>query len=798
MISRRRCLTVDMNQYLSMFIDESNDHLQSLNENMLKLENDPDDISIVQVIFRSAHTLKGMSATMGYDDVAALTHEMENVLDLVRNEKLQMADIIFDTLFKGLDALQFMVQDITNGGDGKADVSAIVSSLERIVKGDLEPPEVVGESLEDQQDQDADAVAEQDQDHDQDAEQDQETQHEQEDQLDEVENQEEEEEKQDESEQLDQQDSDAVINTDSALDSSLADSPEDLAETYIDEYQFSVLEQSISEGHNALRVEVEIREDCQLRAARAYLIFDLLERYGEIVKSTPSVQDIEQEKFDRSFWLYYITQKEAAELKSMVLNLSEIERVEVDNLDLSSVKRLIKLPTESISEVATTTQEVTISASPIKSVQKAPEVRKAEQVQVNAPAPNKAVSNKAVPSKAVPAQTQTTQAKNVSAPSRTIRVDIERLDVLMNLFSELLIDRVRLEELSNEIKKTELTETVEHMSRVSGDLQNIVLKLRMVPIDTVFNRFPRMVRDLSKSLDKKIDLVIIGAETELDRTVVDEIGDPLVHLLRNAVDHGVEPISYRVAAGKEETGVVQLRAFHSGNHVFIEIEDDGWGINREKVLSKAIKNGVVKESEASLLSDSEVYQLLFSAGFSTADTISDISGRGVGLDVVKTKIESLGGIVTVDSVFGRGTKFSVQLPLTLSIISAMLIKVGNEKFAIPLSSIVETGLINRSHIRNVHGYSMVEYRETHIPLLSLSQMFNIPDYDEDAEKESEIVVIRKGERLAALSVEDFVGQSEIVIKNMGKYLPSIQGISGATILGDGQVALIIDPNAFIK
>ncbi|WP_059045322.1 chemotaxis protein CheA [Paenibacillus rubinfantis] len=690
---------MDMNQYLSMFIDESNDHLQSLNEKMLELESNPDDISIVQVIFRSAHTLKGMAATMGFEDLSSLTHQMENVLDLVRNEKLKMQDFIFDTLFKSLDALQMMVQDITQGGEGKADVSEIVASLQSIVRGDF------GGSG----------------------------------------------------------------NSAASKPAAAGGSTSGTTAIQLDQYQFSVLEQSITEGHKVQYIDVAIREDCQLKAARAYLVFDLLERYGEIVKSSPSVQDIEQEKFDRSFSLYYITQKEAAEIQSMILNLSEIDTAQVVTLDHETLAQL----TSGVKETAAAAEAV-------------------------APAPSTSEAAPSKPSAVAEAKSNARPAGGASAPSRTIRVDIDRLDVLMNLLSELLIDRARLEQLAEEVKRGDLTETVEHMSRVGSDLQNIVLKLRMVPVDTVFNRFPRMVRDLAKSLDKKIDLNIVGAETELDRTVIDEIGDPLVHLLRNAVDHGVESTADRIAAGKPETGTIQLRAFHSGNHVFIEIEDDGHGIDRSKILQKAIKNGVVKESEAAALSDEQVYMLLFAPGFSTAEVISDISGRGVGLDVVKSKIESLSGVVSVDSKLGSGTKFSVQLPLTLSIISAMLIKVGTEKYAIPLSSIVETGLIRRDQVREVHGYTMVAYRDTHIPLMSLAKLFDIPGFSEDEEEETEIVVIRKGDRLAALTVEDFIGQSEIVIKNLGKYLPNVQGVAGATILGDGQVALIIDPNAFIK
>ncbi|WP_223066792.1 chemotaxis protein CheA [Paenibacillus caui] len=696
---------MDMNQYLSMFIDESNDHLQSLNENMLQLEDNPEDIAIVQVIFRSAHTLKGMAATMGFEDLASLTHQMENVLDLVRNDKLKMQDYIFDTLFKSLDALQSMVLDITQGGEGKADVAAIVDSLQAIVRGE-KPGAGKADSA--------------------------------------------------------------------AASGSTGEAPKTAIE--LDEFQQSVLEQSLAEGHKVHYIEVSIREDCQLKAVRAYMVFDLLERFGEIVKSSPTVQEIEQEKFDTSFALYYITQKDSADLESMIMNVSEI-----------ATAKVIPAGQESLGQLTASASKQAAAAS------EAPEAPAAASSAASAPA--KAAAPKGSAQDKAPAKRHGT---GTPVPSRTIRVDIERLDALMNLFSELLIDRVRMEQLASEIKRSELTEAVEHMARVGNDLQNIVLKLRMVPVDTVFNRFPRMVRDLSKSLDKKIDLVITGAETELDRTVIDEIGDPLVHLLRNAVDHGVETTSERIAAGKPETGTINLKAFHSGNHVFIEIVDDGHGIDREKVAAKAIKNGILTKEQASGMSDDEIALLLFAPGFSTAEKISDISGRGVGLDVVKSKIESLGGTVHVTSTLGQGSKFSVQLPLTLSIISAMLIKVGDEKYAIPLSSIVETGLLKRSQIREVHGYKMIPYRNSNIPLLSLKQIFSIPGFDEESEEESEIVVIRKGDRIAALTVEDFIGQSEIVIKNLGKYLPSIQGVAGGTILGDGQVALIIDPNAFIK
>lgn len=694
---------MDMNQYLSMFIDESNDHLQSLNEKMLELEHNPEDLSIVQVIFRSAHTLKGMAATMGFEDLASLTHKMENVLDLVRNEKLQMKASIFDVLFQSLDALESMVQDIMAGGEGKLDVVSIVSSLQAIEKGEENSPSPVKKS--------------------------------------------------------------DVSNTGTA--SSMP---------ALDEFQSSVLLQSIHDGQGVMFIQVSISRTSQLKSVRAYMVFDLLERSGDVIKTEPSVEQIEQDQFDYEFSLYYITQMQSEDLKKAILNISEIEEVNVIPLteEMLGLGSYEAAATVEVMEKPEVTPEADTSNTKIETSKVEPGNEKENTVRKAA------------------------KANSTPAASKTIRVDIERLDVLMNLFSELLIDRSRLEQLSNELEHTDLIETVAHMSRVSSDLQNIVLKLRMVPVDTVFNRFPRMIRDLAKSLNKKVDLIITGAETELDRTVIDEIGDPLVHLLRNAVDHGVESISTRVESGKSETGTIQLRAFHSGNHVFIEIEDDGAGIYRDKLLKIAISRGVVTEAESAEMTDQQVFQLLFAPGFSTAETISDISGRGVGLDVVKAKITSLGGNVTIHSVPGKGTNFSVQLPLTLSIISAMLIKLGSEKYAIPLSSIVETGIVKKEKIRIVHGTKMISFREALVPYVSLAEFFNVEDYSDEEEDEIEIVVIRKGDQLAALAIDDFIGQNEIVIKTLGKYLPSIQGISGATILGDGQVALIIDPNGLIK
>lgn len=687
---------MDTNQYLSMFIDESREHLQAMNDNMLALENAPDDISIVQNMFRSAHTLKGMSATMGYEDIASLTHEMENVLDAVRNGKLSMQEFIFDCIFKSLDALEAMVGDIVEGGTGKSDVRQIVADLKSIVEGNYN----------------------------------------------------------------------AAAKTASASAAPAVNSErkeeERLFVSSLDEYQSSIALQSIESGLNVYQIDVTIRKDCVLKAVRAYMVFTALEPKGDLLRSEPSVEDIEQDKFDFSFRVFFVSSSSKEEIEEVITGVSEIEDVQLAPMTVEALK-------------ASTVVEAKQPQAQAAAEQ--PDQQKTDAQKSNAPAAPR---------------------PGAGTPNRTIRVDIERLDMLMNLFSELLIDRVRLEQLASEIKRTDLLETVEHMGRVSSDLQNVVMKLRMMPVESVFNRFPRMIRDIAKTLNKKVDLVITGAETELDRTVLDEMGDPLVHLLRNSVDHGIESIEDRLAVGKPETGTVNLRAFHSGNHVFIEVEEDGRGINRERVLKTAMKNGIVTQEQGDRMTDQEVYQLLFASGFSTAEKISDISGRGVGLDVVKTKIESLGGSVLVTSTPGKGTKFSIQLPLTLSIISAMMVKLGKEKYAIPLSSIVETSIVQRSRIRAMHGNRMMEYRNSVIPLISLSQLFEVPDYSEEDEKESEVVVVRKGDKIAGIVVDELIGQQEIVLKSLGKYLTNLFAVSGSTILGDGQVALIVDTNALIR
>jgi two-component system chemotaxis sensor kinase CheA len=673
---------MEMSQYLEIFIEESKEHLQAVNDHLLVLEKNPNDLSIVNEIFRSAHTLKGMSATMGYEDLASLTHQMENVLDGIRNQKIFVTPEIVDVVFQSVEDLEEMVHSIAGGGNGKRDVRNVVEKLIAIEKGEKPTP--------------------------------------------------------------------------SKAHVAVSQAP---SQAY-DEFERTVLMQSKEQGFGSYEVTIALREDCLLKAARVFMVFEILEQIGEVIKSNPTVELLEEEKFDQVFTVTIVSMDTPSDVQAKVMKVSEVESVVVHPIDVSEKPRN-SVPIQSQGEV------------PLPEIDRMQEEKEDKDSK------------------------QPTSTKGTSHSNKTIRVNIERLDILMNLFEELVIDRGRLEQISKELDHTDLHETVERMSRISGDLQSIILNMRMVPVDTVFNRFPRMVRQLARDLGKKIELVVVGAETELDRTVVDEIGDPLVHLIRNAIDHGVEMPGVRKRNGKDEEGTVILKAFHSGNHVFIEIQDDGAGISREKVLKKAISKGVVSEQTASTLSDKQVFELIMSSGFSTAETISDISGRGVGLDVVKNTFESLGGSITIDSVEGKGTTFSIQLPLTLSIISVMLVELQKEKYAVPLSSIIETAIVMKKDVLNVHNQKVIDFRGKVIPLVYLNDIFEVPQHEEDS-KYLSVVIVRKGDKIAGLVVDSFIGQQEVVLKSLGNYLVSVFAISGATILGDGQVALIIDSNALIK
>ncbi|MFN3365589.1 MAG: chemotaxis protein CheA [Exiguobacterium mexicanum] len=654
---------MDVNEYLGLFLDESQEHIQSVNTQLLKLEQTGSQEAI-QEIFRSAHTLKGMSATMGYESVANLTHEMESALDLVRAGKKESNQLLLDTMFSAMEQIEEMIADIETGGRGaNIDVTATVSAFQSFIGSAPKAVEVVDETV-------------------------------------------------------------------------------FTADLYTD----SVITQAKETGFEAFQLHVKLSDAVVLKAARAYMVFDRLQELGEVVRTVPETEAIEQEQFDLSFDVLFVSQESADVIEHAVSQVSEVEHVQVTPY----------------TSAAAGAPEVAVSAESVAVAEVKPKAVETDE----------------------PKEQAVAQAK-------TIRVNLERIDRLMNLFEEFIIDRGRLERLADEVGQPELNETVEKIKRGTNELQSLVLTLRMMPIEQVFNRFPRMVRSVAKDIHKKVQLEITGAETELDRTVIDEIGDPLVHLIRNAIDHGIELPEVRLEAGKPEQGRLALRAYHGGNRVFIEIEDDGAGINVDKVRSKALERGVITPEEATAMTDNEVAMLIFAPGFSTADVVTDLSGRGVGLDVVKNKIESLGGVVTLETVVGQGTKFQVSLPLTLSIISAMLVQVGDETYAVPLSSILETTLLDEADILTAHRERVFDFRGQLVPLVYLKEMFAI---ETETKTQFPVVVVRKGNKLVGVVVNDLIGQQEIVMKPLGTYLEGIPAISGATILGDGRVALIVDSN----
>ncbi|RYL95323.1 chemotaxis protein CheA [Sporolactobacillus sp. THM7-4] len=685
---------MDMSQYLGVFIDEAREHLQNLNDKMLELENSSDDPELINSIFRSAHTLKGSSGQMGFNNMMELTHSMENVFDAMRHGKVNVSSEIVDILFETLDHLEVMIDQIEKGESDAQDVTATLKKLQFITAGPGTNGKDSGQETGDGR---------------------------------------------------------TVKKADQPV-------PSGNGSLVMNDYEKAAVDQALARQMKVFETAVTLRSDCLLKAARAVMVSNALESIGNIVKSVPEAAEIEKGKFDRTFRFVIVTNKSEEEIRSAVLSVSEIEHAEI--------------------------QPIMSSDNGNNRQEEKPSGKE-----------NKQQKQKG--------RRGTEGSKRTVA--KTIRVNLDRLDHLLNLFEEMIINRSRLEKVSQSLENPELKETVDTLKKVSDQLQETILNLRMEPVEQVFNRFPRMVRSLSKELDKKVRLEISGADTELDRTVIDEIGDPLMHMIRNSMDHGIEHPDVREKIGKSSEGTLALRAYHSGNHVFIEIEDDGAGINREKVLSKAVEKGIVTKEAANSMSDKDVYHLLFESGFSTADRISDISGRGVGLDVVESKIHSLSGTIELNSVPGQGTKFTIKLPLTLSIINAMLIQSGEEVYAVPITSIAETVLRRQVKIQSIHQHQVITFRDKVVPLIGLRDYLNIPGSESSdppaGGNESEagsIVLVRQGDRMIGILTDRLLGYQDIVIKPLSRFLKNVKGFSGATILGDGKVALILDCQAMIE
>lgn len=699
---------MDVSQYLEIFIDESEEHLQTLSDCIMVLEKEPDNKDTINEVFRAAHSLKGMAGTMGFKRMQHLTHDMENVFQEVRSDRVKVTSGMIDLLFKCLDALEGYLDNIKSTSDeGAEDNEVIIKELnDFIAKAD-------GEA--------------------------------------EAENKE-------------------VSEVKEAAPAATQEEKEGQEKIELTEEEKKAIREAESNGQHIYAMTVRIQKDCLLKAARAFLVFKAVEDFGQILVYRPSSQDIEDEKFELDFSFFLASEEETDKIVAAAKAVSEIEKVDAEEIHLE----------EYLKEAA---------------AQEEQQAKEASTEQKEAPAEVPKAAEKKAPAAAAKKQTN---AKPVTG--RTVRVDIEKLDALMNQVSELIIAKNSLVSISSnesgEYQNQSFHEQIEYLERITTNLHESVMKVRMVPIESVVNKFPRMIRDLSRKLGKKMELYMTGEDTELDRTVVDQIGDPLQHLLRNSADHGLEDNATRVERGKPEVGSIFLKAFQEGNNVIIEVGDDGNGIDVAAVRDKAVERGVITAEQAENMSQKEIINLLFLPSFSMAKKITDISGRGVGLDVVKSNIEALGGDVEVRTKLGEGTTFIVRLPLTLAIIQALMVEIRDEKYAIALGSIANIESIPVNEIKYVQAQEVIHLRGAVIPLIRLDQVLDMEEKQEEPENLT-VVIVKKGDSLAGLVVDNLIGQQEIVIKSLGKYITNNKIISGATILGDGEVALILDVNTLM-
>ena len=697
---------MDVSQYLEIFIDESEEHLQTLSDCIMVLEKEPDNKDTINEVFRAAHSLKGMAGTMGFKRMQHLTHDMENVFQEVRSDHIKVTSGMIDLLFKCLDALEGYVDNIKSTSDeGTEDNEVIIKELNDFI-AKTEGAEETGNT-----------------------------------------------------------------ETSEAKEAAPESTQEEKAgqeKIELTNDEKKAIREAESNGQHIYVMTVHIQKDCLLKAARAFLVFKAVEDFGQILVYRS--QDIEYEKFEFEFSFFLASEESEDKIVAVAKAVSEIEKVDAEEIHLDEYVKEAEAQEEQQAKEATAEQKEAPAEAPKAAEKKAPAANAKKQ----------------------------TNAKPVTG--RTVRVDIEKLDALMNQVSELIIAKNSLVSISSnesgEYQNQSFHEQIEYLERITTNLHESVMKVRMVPIESVVNKFPRMIRDLSRKLGKKMELYMTGEDTELDRTVVDQIGDPLQHLLRNSADHGLEDNATRVERGKPEVGSIFLKAFQEGNNVIIEVGDDGNGIDVAAVRDKAVERGVITAEQAENMSQKEIINLLFLPSFSMAKKITDISGRGVGLDVVKSNIEALGGDVEVRTQLGEGTTFIVRLPLTLAIIQALMVEIRDEKYAIALGSISNIESIPVNEIKYVQAQEVIHLRGAVIPLIRLDQVLDMEEKQEEPENLT-VVIVKKGDSLAGLVVDNLIGQQEIVIKSLGKYINNNKIISGATILGDGEVALILDVNTLM-
>lgn len=692
---------VDLGEFLEFYLLDSSEQIERLGAGLLQLEKEGGNIGLINDLFRSAHSLKGASGTMGFTPIVAMTHAAEDLLDRLRQGKIDVSLEMIDILLAVTDRVKAMLSQVEQRQEISVGYEDLVSSMRALLNG--EKPD---------------------------------------------------------------QEEDAMVKF-VPLNFSLTQT------------EGEKLNDAHMMGHGVYQVDVKLAPDTLMKAVRAVMATQRLEGMGTVIKIIPSLEDLEVGNAE-GFSLLVLSDEPSEEIRREVLEISELAEVLIH--PYLGGEWVAEGTTKDVTEVVGTPvleQGITISSI------------------VNVVAEHKK------PGAVSLAPVAEASSGEGNTQVHTIRVDTVRMDNLINLVGEMVITRTRLVQIGLDLKVqysmdnmvNNLNEANVYLGRLMNDLQESVMRLRMVAIGTVFSRFPRLVRDLAKKTGKEMELVLKGEDTELDKTVVEVIGDPLMHLIRNSVDHGIESPEVRRASGKPELGTIAMDAYHEGNHIAIVISDDGAGLDLDKIRSIAVSKGLVGEREE--LSDSDISNLIFLPGFSTAEKVTDISGRGVGMDVVKKALNSLGGMVDITTRKGKGTTFTIRLPLTLAIIQALLVEVGEEIYAVPLSSVLETLLVNRDDIKTVGGLPMVQLRGNTLPLISLQEKFGLPA-PETASSEVFVVVVGFGDKALGLIVDELRGQQEVVIKSLGDFLNNLPGIAGATIYGDGKVTLILDIGSLIQ
>lgn len=673
---------------MMVFMEELDEKIQSINDNILLLEKDGESTEVIQEIFRAAHTIKGSSGVMGYEKMAHLTHEIENLFDRLRQRTMEVSTHLVDVLFEALDTLKLLKDEIT-GEVSEVQIDDILSKIRDIQNLDGNQPETAKTAR--------------------------------------------------------------VV----------AGNFPGVSDERFDDNIMELLREAEIRNYQAYKIKVNIDPECQMKNVRAFLVFQSLEQVGDIIKSVPSPEDLQEGRYDNGFTVVIITQEDIDQLKNLVMSIAEVSSVEISQV-------------VSVEEEVSQEQEIAV------------EERYEGQKPID------------------------TDKKTAGSPVsekttiKTVRVDVHRLDKLMNLVSELVIDRTRMDRFvdifEGKYGSEELVENIieisNHLGQITTDLQDEIMKARMLPVATVFNRLPRMVRDIAQKLNKEIDFIIDGKETELDRNVIEVIGDPLIHLIRNSIDHGIETPEERLKHGKPRIGRVHLKAAYVESHILITLSDDGKGISAEKLKNKAVEKGILRPEVANRMSNKEALDLIFIPGFSTVTEVSDVSGRGVGMDIVKNQIEQINGTVDFDSELDRGTIFRIRLPLTLVIIRALMVGMGEQVYAFPLVNVMETMALKNSDIKLIRHNEVIIVRGHVLPLLRLKNFFQIESEVNDGRLY--VVVLGSGDKKIGVVVDKLIGEQEIVIKSLSAYLGETTGLSGATILGDGRVALIIDAKGIIK